>query len=54
MGGLVHLTLDLALRELEAKSGLSASAPDEIFAAVVEASAHVAELGRPNAPSHSA
>ena len=44
MGHLVHLTLDLALRSLEAKSGLSASAPDEIFAAVEGASAHVAEL----------
>jgi hypothetical protein len=33
MGDLVHRTLDLALRALEAKSGLSASAPD-VFAAV--------------------
>jgi hypothetical protein len=44
MGDLVHRTLDIALRSLEAKSGLSTSTPDEIVAAVEGASAHVAEL----------
>jgi len=44
MGDLVHLTLDLALRALEAKTGLSVSKPEEVFAAVDGAAAHVAEL----------
>ena len=44
MGDLVHLTLDIALRALEAKTGLSGSTPEEIFAAVNGAAAHVAEL----------
>ena len=44
MGDLVHLTLDFALRALEAKAGLSASTRDEIFAAVDGAAAHVGEL----------
>jgi hypothetical protein len=44
MGDLVHLTLDIALRALEAKTGLSGSTPEEIFAAVDGAAARVAEL----------
>jgi hypothetical protein len=44
MGDLVHRTLDIALRSLETRSGLSVSAPDEIYVAAEGASAQVAGL----------
>ena len=44
MGDLVHMTLDLALRTLEANGGLSAATTDQIVAAVKGAIADIARL----------
>jgi hypothetical protein len=44
MGDLVHLTLDRALRSLEANGGRAAATEDQVASAAVSAAADVAEL----------